>query len=134
MFYKFIKLSSGDSIIASTEDNCETFENKEFIEISNPVQVEAVRVPKGTMLVETHLFLPWIAMSATDTYKLPTRSIIVTVDVDVSVVKQYESYIAKYSRKTSDQNDEESEEYFYEEECELDEEEDDGNSDQRQLH
>lgn len=136
MFYKYIKLSSGDNIIAATEDSCATFKNKEFIEINNPVQVGSFKHPKGGMIVETHLFMPWIAMSSTETIKLPTKSIIVTVDVDDNVVKQYENYIARYNRNSANHEEDHGEdtEYFFEEEYELEDDEDDGSSDQRQLH
>lgn len=99
MYYKFIKLTSGDSIIAATEDSCTTFKNKEFLKVFNPVQVGSMRFPRNGVIIESHVFMPWIAMSASENVMLPTKNIVVTVDVDEKVAEQYDNYVQKTEQR-----------------------------------
>lgn len=90
---KFLKLANGDNIIAMTEDSCDTFENKEFLSVIDPVQVGTVRIPRGSMVIETYVLQPWIKMAVKENVKIPTRSIVAAVNILEDAVNQYKQYV-----------------------------------------
>lgn len=138
MFCKYIKLTSGENIIVNTDDTCDTLRGKEFIEVLNPVQVGSMRFPRMGYVVESHVFMPWIAVSSSKKIKIPTQSIVVVVDVNDLVARQYDEYV---NNGGSDPSFEESEddmtmEEFLAADAEESDQEDDDNSsyDGRTLH
>lgn len=90
---KFLKLANGDNIIAMTEDSCDSFENKEFLNVIDPVQVGTVRIPRGSMVIETYVLQPWIKMAVKEGVKIPTRSIVAAVNILEDAVNQYKQYV-----------------------------------------
>lgn len=104
MYCKYIKLASGDDIIAVTDDSCTTFKDKEFINITSPVKVGTISFPRNGMIMETLIFMPWVAVAAFDEMLLPTRNIVLAVDVDEAVYIQYNKYISKSKRVVFDKD------------------------------
>lgn len=142
MFCKFIKLTNGENIIAYTEDSCETFKDKEFLEVHNPILVGLVRFPRNGIIMESHMFMPWIAASSSESVKIPISSILVTTDVRDNIAKQYDTFINKVIIEDAEEDeegielsDEEDVEDFFSmftEESET--EEDDNSSNRRTIH
>jgi hypothetical protein len=93
MYCKLIKLINGDNIIVTTDDDCSSFKDKEFLNCVDPVQVGTVRFPKGDMVVETYVLQPWIKMSLDDMVRIPISSIVVAVDLQDSAISQYQIYV-----------------------------------------
>ena len=102
MYCKYLKLVNGDNIIVTTEDECKSFKNKEFLECYNPVQVVVVKFPRGNYVVESHMFQPWIKMIASNTIQIPISSVIVVVDIEEEIVKQYTKFIENTNKLDDD--------------------------------
>lgn len=143
MFCKFIKLTNGDNIIAYTEDSCETFKDQEFVEVHHPIQVGLVRYPRNGVIMESHMFMPWIAASSSESIKIPVASILVTTDVRDNIAKQYDIFINKVIIEDAEDGDEEGIELSDEEDIEdffsmfteeSETEEDDSTSNRRTIH
>lgn len=142
MFCKFIKLTNGENIIAYTEDSCETFKDKEFLEVHNPILVGLVRYPRNGIIMESHMFMPWIAASSSESIKIPISSILVTTDVRDNIAKQYDTFINKVIIEDAEEDEEgielgdeeDIEDFFsmFTEESET--EEDDNSSNRRTIH
>lgn len=142
MFCKFIKLTNGENIIAYTEDSCETFKDKEFLEVHNPILVGLVRYPRNGIIMESHMFMPWIAASSSESIKIPVASILVTTNVRDNIAKQYDTFINKVIIEDAEEDEEgielgdeeDIEDFFsmFTEESET--EEDDNSSNRRTIH
>jgi len=142
MYYKFLKLTNGENLIVSTDDNCDTFCEKEFISVLDPILVGIIRVPKDDLVMESYVFQPWIKMGVEDVVKIPTSSIVVAVDLNESAKEHYLNYLHDMSLmddSLQEATEEESQvtiEEFLENMKTSDEEEEDGNRNQnrRTLH
>ena len=139
MHCKFLKLTNGEDIIVQTDDTCESLNKKEFISVIDPVLIASMRIPRGPMVIETYIMQPWIKMAKADVVQIPTKNIVVAVDVHEMAEKQYLQYIEESnSRNVLEEatEDETEEEELTEEEAfdqlmqsmrEDSDEEDDGN-------
>ena len=117
MYCKFLKLTNGENIIVSTDDDCETFVNKEFIDIVDPVLISSFRFPKGNMVVESFVMQPWIKMAKKDVMRIPVNNIVVATDVQEMAVSQYKTFVDESvnevsSELTEDDIEETLNEYF----------------------
>lgn len=102
MYCKYLKLVNGDNVIVSTEDDCKSLKNKEFLNCLNPVQVGTVRFPRGNYIVESHVLQPWIKMLISETVQIPISSIVVIVDIDEDAIKQYNKFVENTSQLNND--------------------------------
>ena len=139
MHCKFLKLTNGEDIIVQTDDTCESLNKKEFISVIDPVLIASMRIPRGPMVIETYIMQPWIKMAKADVVQIPTKNIVVAVDVHEMAEKQYLQYVEESNnRKVLEEatEDETEEEELTEEEAfdqlmqtmrEDSDEEDDGN-------
>lgn len=145
MHCKLIKLTNGEDIIAQTDDKCETFVDKEFISVIDPVLIGTIRMPRGAYIVDAFVMQPWLKMAEPDVVLLPTRNIVVAVEVQESTARQYFEYIdetnqRKKSGKYTNLNSlEEEEEITFDEFLQTlqdsdEEEDDDGHPDSRTYH
>lgn len=134
MYLKYIKLVSGDNIIASTDDDCSTLVDKEFITIKNPVRIGVITLPGRGVHIETHVFLPWITLAASDTMQLPVKSIVLSVDVEASIEVHYQEFISKNNSTTiSEDSFPSMEDYFDSEVDEADEDDEEEENDDRDV-
>ena len=101
MHYKFFKLINGEDIIAVTDDPCETFEDKEFIDIVDPVLICAYRIPREKGIMETYVMQTWMKMAVQDVISLPVASILIAVDVQPKVIEQYDIFVIEANRSSS---------------------------------
>lgn len=93
MHCKFLKLTNGEDLIVQTDDACDTFNGKEFISVIDPVLIASMRIPRGTMIIETYIMQPWIKMAKSDVVQIPTKNIVVAVNVHEMAEKQYLEYV-----------------------------------------
>lgn len=105
MYCKFIKLTNGEDIIVQTDDLCDTFKNKEFISVVDPVLISSMRRAHGNMIVESYIMQPWIKMGRVDLVQLPTKNIIVAVDIHEIAEKQYMEFIEENNIRNSAKGD-----------------------------
>jgi len=96
MFCKYLKLTNGDNLIVTTDDDCQTLKGKEFLICADPVQVGTLRVPRGSMIIESIVLQPWIKISVDNVIKIPVTSILVAVDVHEIAYNQYKNFVEEY--------------------------------------
>ena len=104
-YCKFLKLSNGDEIIVTTDNNCSDYKNEKYIHVIDPVEIKAISIAKGPMVVETHVMQPWIRLAKDDIIQIPTDSIVVAVDVEDDVITQYARFVyEEFTKKTPPQD------------------------------
>ena len=109
-FFKFLKLSNGEDIIATTDSNCENFKEQKSIFVYDPVLINTIKLAQGPYMVETFTMQPWIKLAKDDIMEIPTESIVVAVDIDDKVVTQYEMFLNEYNNSSQELNQVEGEE------------------------
>ena len=105
MYCKFLKLSNGDDIIVQTKDLCESLNDKEFLEVTEPVLISSMRIPRGPVIIETYVMQPWIKMAKANVVNIPTKSIIVAVDVHEIAEEQYYEFVEESNKKKNVQEE-----------------------------
>ena len=96
MYCKFIKLTSGENLIVSTEDMCDKLEEKRYIEVSEPVVIHSMRMPYGGGFVESYIMQPWLKMSTKEVLRLPVRNILIATNLLEKAEFQYKQFIVEY--------------------------------------
>ena len=103
--YKLLKLTSGETIVCSTEDTCNDLSKKKTITITNPVALNHVRIPRGSVLVESYIMLPWMSFTENNIFEVSTSQIIVAATIKEELRKNYIEYIISRNKEDSDQED-----------------------------
>lgn len=93
MYCKLFKLINGEDIIAYTEDPCTSMNDQSYVGVIDPVKVNTVHIPKGRMVIETYTMQPWMKLGKTKLVQVPTRNIVVVVDLEEKAAEQYKEYI-----------------------------------------
>ena len=96
MYCKFLKLTSGENLIVSTEDECDKLDEKRYIEVSEPVVIHSMRMPYAGGFVESYIMQPWLKMSTKEVLRLPVRNIIVATNLIEKAESQYKQFIVEY--------------------------------------
>ena len=96
MYCKFIKLTSGENLIVSTEDECNELDKKSYIEVSEPVVIHSMRMPYGGGFVESYIMQPWLKMSSKEVLRLPVRNILIATNLLEKAEFQYKQFIVEY--------------------------------------
>jgi len=96
MYCKFLKLTSGENLIVSTEDECDKLDEKRYIEVSEPVVIHSMRMPYGGGFVESYIMQPWLKMSSREVLRIPVRNIIVATNLMEKAEFQYKQFIVEY--------------------------------------
>ena len=96
MYCKFLKLTSGENLIVSTEDECDRLEEKRYIEVSEPVVIHSMRMPYGGGFVESYIMQPWLKMSSREVLRLPVRNIIIATNLLEKAEIQYKQFIVEF--------------------------------------
>ena len=91
--YKIIKLTTGETIVCSTEDSCEDLLEKKTIIIINPVILNHVRIPRGSSLIESYIMFPWMSFTENNIFTISTSQIIVAATIKEELRKNYIDYI-----------------------------------------
>lgn len=108
--FKYIKLSSGDSIVCTTKDNCKNIYRKKTITVNDPVILNPVRMPRGDVLVESYIMYPWFSFSDETEYKIPTNQVVLIVGIKEHLKNNYLRYLSL--QRQDEENDEEIEDDF----------------------
>lgn len=96
MYCKFLKLTSGENLIVSTEDECDKLDEKRYIEVSEPVVIHSMRMPYAGGFVESYIMQPWLKMSTKEVLRLPVRNIIIATNLIEKAESQYKQFIVEY--------------------------------------
>ena len=108
-FYKYVKLTNGETIIVMTDTDCKEFKDRKSISILNPVELSTVRMANGPMLMESTTLQPWIKIATDDVIELPTESIIVIADMKEEAIEQYKIFLEEYKNRKEDIEEQEEE-------------------------
>ena len=106
MYCKFLKLTSGENLIVSTEDECMDLVDKKYIEVSEPVEIHSMKMPYAGGIIESYMMQPWLKMSAKEVLRIPARNVVVVTNVLERAETQYKQFIIEYenSEMASEEN------------------------------
>ena len=96
MYCKFIKLTSGENIIVSTEDECKELDKKSYIEVSEPVVIHSMKMPYAGGVIESYMMQPWLKMSAKEVLRIPARNVVIVTNVLEKAESQYKQFSIEY--------------------------------------
>lgn len=95
LYYKYLKLSSGDNIICMTTDNCEDIYDKKTIQVTHPVILSAIRMPSSRGVVESYIMYPLFSFSGEEIYTIPTSQIVLVINIKENLKNNYLTYLAE---------------------------------------
>jgi hypothetical protein len=101
-----IKLMTGENIVCETLEDCDSYVEKKFIDVHNPVLVNVMRMPRGTNLIESYLMMPWLGFAKTEFCRIFSDKIVTLVDVEDGI---RDNYIEFVERREQEKEEEESE-------------------------
>lgn len=90
-----IKLMTGENVVCETAEDCDTYFEKKFIEIYDPVLVNILRMPRGTNLVESYIMMPWVGFAKTEFCRIAVDKIITLVDVEDGIRDNYVDFVER---------------------------------------
>jgi len=96
MYCKFLKLTSGENLIVSTEDECIDLADKKYIEVSEPVEIHSMKMPYAGGVIESYMMQPWLKMSAKEVLRIPARNVVIATNVLEKAESQYKQFIIEY--------------------------------------
>ena len=96
MYCKFLKLTSGENLIVSTEDECMDLADKKYIEVSEPVEIHSMKMPYAGGIIESYMMQPWLKMSAKEVLRIPARNVLIATNVLERAETQYKQFIIEY--------------------------------------
>ena len=99
-YCKFLKLTNGEEIIVTTDNDCSDFKKEKYLAVIDPVEVKAMQMVRGPHIVETQVMQPWIRIAKDDIIQIPTDNILIAVDVEDDVVDQYAKFLYEQHIKT----------------------------------
>lgn len=109
-YCKYLKLTNGENIIVTTDNDCKQFKQHKTINIINPVELAVMRLSNGPMIMESMTLQPWIKVAPNDVIEVPTESILVITDVKEEAVEQYKNFLDEYEKAMSQKQDQSVEE------------------------
>ena len=95
-YCKYMKLTNGENIIVTTDNDCKQFKQHKTINIVNPVELAVLRVTNGPMVMESMTLQPWIKVAPNDVIEVPTESILLVTDVKEEAIEQYKTFLVEY--------------------------------------
>lgn len=106
-YCKFLKLTNGEEIIVTTDNDCSDFKNDKYLSVIDAVEIKAMQIVRGQQIIETQTMQPWIRLAKDDIIQIPTDNILVAVDVEDDVVDQYAKFLYEQHIKASPNEDRE---------------------------
>lgn len=98
MYCKFLKLTSGEDLIVSTNDECIELADKKYIEVTEPVEIHSMKMPYGSGFIESYVMQPWLKMAAKEVLRIPAHNILVATNVMEKAETQYKQFILEYDQ------------------------------------
>jgi serine phosphatase RsbU (regulator of sigma subunit) len=95
LYYKYLKLSSGDNIICMTADDCEDIYDKKTIKVTQPVILSAIRMPSSRGVVESYIMYPLFSFTADEIYTIPTSQIVLVINIKENLKENYLTYLSE---------------------------------------
>ena len=95
LYYKYLKLSSGDNIICMTTDNCEDIYDRKIIQVTQPVILSAIRMPSSRGVVESYIMYPLFSFSGEEVYTIPTSQIVLVINIKENLKNNYLTYLSE---------------------------------------
>jgi len=95
LHYKFLKLTNGDDIICTTDNDCSKLRQTDTLSVVDPVILTPVRYPKGTSIVEGYVFRQWIKFVTETVFEIPVSTIIVASDVEARLKDSYIEFLLR---------------------------------------
>lgn len=105
MLCKLIKIITGENVICFTDNIDDDLNQNSYITVKEPVIINSVVIPRGNMVVETHVMSKWIKMAKNSEVKIPSRNIITMVEVTDSVEEQFRLFLDEYLSKQTEFED-----------------------------
>ena len=96
MYCKFLKLTSGENLIVSTEDECVDLADKKYIEVTEPVEIHSMNMPYAGGVIESYIMQPWLKMSAKEVLRIPAHNVVIATNVLEKAETQYKQFIIEY--------------------------------------
>ena len=109
-YCKYLKLTNGENIIVTTDNDCKEFKQHKTINIVNPVELAVMRLSNGPVIMESMTLQPWIKVAPNDVIEVPTESILVITDLKEEAVEQYKTFLVEYEKAMSQKQDQSEEE------------------------
>lgn len=98
-YYKYIKLSNGDDIIAKTELAYEDYRAEKYIKIIDPVCLGVTRISSNQVIMETYTMQSWTKLGVCNVMLLSSDMIITVADLLESAVSHYISFVEDRDKK-----------------------------------
>ncbi|WP_286930254.1 hypothetical protein [Marinobacter sp.] len=89
---KLFKLVTGEQLIGKI-DTDSTNLNQRHICIVDPVEIKAINISKGLVVIEQFSMVPWMRIAKTSTMNVLFDSVVVMTDVADDAVEQYNNFI-----------------------------------------
>ena len=100
-----IKLITGENVVCETLEDWDSYADKKFIDIYNPVLVNVLRMPRGGNLVESYIMMPWIGFGKTDFCRIAVDKIVTLVEVEEGMQDNYIEFMERH-KKDQDESEE----------------------------
>ena len=97
-YCKYLKLTNGENIIVTTENDCKEFKQHKTINVINPVELAVMRMSNGPVIMESMTLQPWIKVAPNNVIEVPTESILVITDLKEDAVEQYKNFLVEYEK------------------------------------
>ena len=95
LYYKYLKLSSGDNIICMTADDCEDIYDRKTIKVRQPVILSAIRMPSSRGIVESYIMYPLFSFTEEEVYTIPTSQIVLAINIKENLKNNYLTYLSQ---------------------------------------
>ena len=103
-----IKLMTGDNVVCETDENSDSYIDKKFIDIYNPVLVNILRMPRGSNLIESYIMMPWMGFAKTDFCRIAVDKIITLVEVEEAMQVNYIEFMERRKKEDEEESEETS--------------------------
>jgi hypothetical protein len=136
LYYKFLRLTTGETILCVTDDDCTNLWNHKTITVADPYILVSTKIPKNDSIVEAYMLIPWCSFSEDSTIDINTDKILFATTPKKELIEHYDSFIIS-DKDGSTANLEDSDilqEIFENNEMEHEDDETPGNRKTRILH
>ena len=113
-YYKLIKLTTGETIVTETKDNCKSIYRKKSLTVINPVVLNTLRMPKVNRIVESFMLTTWFNLSDEEEFQISTSQIIAVADAGETVKSIYLNFLEERDKESDEDSPLQSEDDFAE--------------------
>ena len=93
LHYKLIKLTNGEDIICSTDNDLSKTKKYSVIHVVDPVVVRSMRYPRGMTIIEGYVLQHWVSYATDSVFEIPLSSIVTFADIDNKMKETYLGFI-----------------------------------------